>query len=93
MKYPDKIRELYHCFLNTLVNQGCNNPENVAFALLLDFCEQEGGLKTYFPKKNAVEKFFRDESINLEFSGRNIRELAKKNHLSEQQIRNILKNF
>lgn len=50
-----------------------------------------GGRLFYIPVGGFIERISRDSEIFREFTGRNVRELAKKYRLSEISIRNIVK--
>lgn len=50
-----------------------------------------GGQDLYIPKLESLERNARDRRIRAAFRGRNYRELAARFHLSERQIRKILK--
>lgn len=49
-----------------------------------------GGLPYYFPKINGLIEQKRNEMIRKEFKGSNYRDLAKKYHLTEVWIRQIV---
>lgn len=49
-----------------------------------------GGTYLYIPKEDNITRPTRNAMIKTEFTGSNIRELAKKYQLSEVQIRSIV---
>ena len=49
-----------------------------------------GGTCVYIPKEDNITRPTRNAMIKAEFTGSNIRELAKKYQLSEVQIRSIV---
>jgi len=49
-----------------------------------------GGCSIYICHPSTLEKFERNSKIYSEFSGSNYKALAKKYHLSENTIRNII---
>ena len=49
-----------------------------------------GGTCVYIPKEDNITRPIRNTMIKTEFTGSNIRELAKKYQLSEVQIRSII---
>ena len=57
------------------------------FKMLVRKC---GGTYVYIPKEDKVTRIVRNARIKAEFTGSNIRELAKKYRLSEVQIRSIV---
>lgn len=60
-----------------------------AFLRLID---TYGGGNVYIPKYDRFERYTRNKAIMAEFDGYNFRELAQKYHLTEMQIRVILKD-
>ncbi|NLI14569.1 Mor transcription activator family protein [Pelotomaculum propionicicum] len=62
-------------------------PEN-AIQLAMEL----GGSYLYIPKYDSVIKNVRDRMIRKEFTGFNVRDLAKKYCLSESWIRDILQD-
>ena len=60
-----------------------------AFLRLID---TYGGGNVYIPKNDRFERYARNKAIVAEFDGYNFRELAQKYHLTEMQIRVIVKD-
>lgn len=72
------------------------NPEQQGFADLVGLdvfkmlVRKCGGTYLYIPKEDNITRPARNAMIKAEFTGSNIRELAKKYQLSEVQIRSII---
>ncbi len=58
---------------------------------MLRLTESFGGTYLYVPKKDAVLRKLRNMKIRAEFDGYNYRGLARKYHLTEISIRNIVR--
>ena len=58
----------------------------------LQLAEHAGGTSPYIPKKERILIPIRDQKIRNEYTGYNVRELARKYNLSEQWIREICKD-
>lgn len=72
------------------------NQEQQGFADLVgldifkELVRKCGGTYMYIPKEDNITRPARNAMIKAEFTGSNIRELAKKYQLSEVQIRSIV---
>ena len=54
--------------------------------------ERFGGQVIYFPSAKQIQRHRRNEAIAREYTGGNVRELAEHYHLSENQVRTILRH-
>lgn len=72
------------------------NPEQQDFADLVgldifkELVRKCGGTYMYIPKEDNITRPIRNAMIKAEFTGSNVKELAKKYQLSEVQIRSII---
>lgn len=72
------------------------NPEQQSFADLVgldifkELVRKCGGTYMYIPKEDNITRPIRNAMIKNEFTGSNVKELAKKYQLSEVQIRSII---
>lgn len=65
--------------------------EHLGLRAFLRLASLRGGQELYIPKRTSLEREARDRSIRAQFDGSNHRALAARFHLSERQIRKILK--
>lgn len=66
--------------------------EVVGLENAISLSELLSGQLVYFPKLDSLLRIRRDSAIRREFTGRNHRDLARKFGLTEQRIRNILRD-
>lgn len=64
--------------------------EVIGLASALALVESRGGEKIYVPKAEMVSRHARDRKIRSEFDGGNYRELARRYHLTETWVRQIV---
>lgn len=59
---------------------------------VIKLAQELGGANVYFPKLDAVYRAIRDRALRSEFTGFNIPQLAKKYDLTENRVREILRD-
>ncbi|WP_104372427.1 Mor transcription activator family protein [Desulfocucumis palustris] len=52
-----------------------------------------GGESVYFPRLTSLNRYARNRRIQEEFTGYNIRSLAKKHHISIRRVQQIVKDI
>jgi Mor family transcriptional regulator len=61
-----------------------------AEAVIAVIAEHLGGSTIYLPRGDSLRRALRDLRIYHEFDGRNVKDLARRHHLSTVQIRSII---
>ena len=64
--------------------------ETVGVEAALRLGDAFGGMSLYLPKIESALRTYRDSEIRREFTGANVRELAKKHGLTSSRVRQIL---
>lgn len=97
--YPETWRDIATCQYVHLraceaVFPGAVGRDHLVAGLALQITEglraEIGGSQPYLPQGRAYELSVRDRNIAAEFNGRNFHQLARKHHLSERRLRQIL---
>lgn len=87
--WPVLLHEI-HTLLNLqLEKHGVDQP-GLSLTLALALGEFVGGGQIYLPRGDALIRQIRNMEIYNEFTGRNLKELAKRHHLSEKAIYEII---
>ncbi len=58
--------------------------------IYLKLVEKFGGCSIYIAKEDKIQSAIRDSKIKAEFNGYNYKYLAKKYHLSERRVRDVI---
>ncbi len=56
----------------------------------IEIIKRFGGQKIYIPKKQTIERMFRNKKIFKKFTGGNLEVLAQEYKISKRQIKNII---
>lgn len=91
--YPEVLEQMGQVVGRKLMRHGMSFEQ--ASAAAFDIAEgirtEVGGANQYIPRGIQFDLSLRDEKIYAEFNGKNYFALARKWHLSEMQIRNVVK--
>ncbi len=90
--WPELLQELLGIIKQTLLTQGLDEKQSESFALklTLSIAEHMGGIQVYFPRGDKLHKQVRDIEIYNNFTGRNIKQLARQYHLTDKTIYEII---
>ncbi|PTP90107.1 MULTISPECIES: Mor transcription activator family protein [Vibrio] len=87
--WPVLLHEI-HTLLDAQLIQNGIEQSGLSLKLSLALGEFIGGGQVYLPRGDALQRQIRNMEIYNEFTGRNIKPLAKKHHLSEKAIYEII---
>jgi len=62
----------------------------IGFVALLSLAKNYGGKRIYIPKYDSIARAARNRLIKTEFTGNNVRQLAKRYQLTTTRIKTIL---
>jgi Mor family transcriptional regulator len=93
-EYPEVMAQVCNIIFRQAVNQlgvdaAC--AKEFAFSTTEQVRADMGGAMLYFPRGLSYTLSQRDEEIYKQWLGHNFKELATRYHLTEQQIRNVVK--
>lgn len=81
--------ELERIIMDNITKAG--KAKDIAQAIISDFKRACGGLLWYIPKTDQADKIKRNREIRARYTGDNIHELSREYNLSNQAIRQIIK--
>lgn len=91
MQWPSHLGAVYDSLLNTYRNQGRDDATELAETAAKALAEYCGGTNIYLPKADECRRFIRDRRIYAEHNPGHDATLANRYRLSEQHIRQIIK--
>lgn len=81
--------ELERIIMDNITKAG--KAKDIAQAIISEFKRTCGGLLWYIPKTDQADKIKRNKEIRARYTGDNIHELSREYNLSNQAIRQIVK--
>ena len=90
--WPELLQELLAIIEQTLLKQGFDDTrsKSLSLKLTLSIAEHMGGIQVYFPRGDKLHKEIRDIEIYNDFTGNNIKQLARLHHLTDKTIYEIV---
>lgn len=64
--------------------------EVIGVEAMIDLCREYGGLQTYIPTLDALDKVRRNQQIRAHYNGSNTEQLAKRFGLTDRAVRMIV---
>ena len=90
--WPPLLNELVDVLESYFRRTRCStDSRSDAEAIIAVIAEHFGGRQIYLPRGDRLRRALRNVRIRAEFDGRNVPDLARRYHMSEMQIRAILK--
>ncbi|MET2988261.1 transcriptional regulator [Herbaspirillum seropedicae] len=92
-EYPELLEQMGQIIGRKLVEHGLGREQaqSAAFEIAESIRTEIGGVQQYIPRGLRFQLSRRDQEIFEKFNGQNYHQLAHSYHLSEMQVRNIVK--